>query len=444
MKKIANADIIGQQGINLIEQIVLQMGFVWHPTNLDAGIDGYIEIRNQTTGEVTNCIIQVQSKATERPFEAETPSAFEFRCTSRDLDYWLSGNAPVILVRSRPKTNEVYWVSLKDYFREPATRKTGKVTFDKQRNRFDIDAKDALQKLAFPADSGLYMGTTPKRETIYSNLLTLEPFPKHYYVAETGFRTPGELFATLREETSIVRGEWILGAKMLTSFHDLREHPWSQVCDGGTVEEHDTDEWVLTEDPLRQREFVKLLNACLKEKLFPKGVKFSRDQGFYYIRSTKDLSDREYAYQSRENRTSRFLFKGYPKKLDHAQMSYYRHSAFEGRFIRYGSDWFLQITPNYHFTRDGERPSFYAPALLSGIKLLENNQAVHGQVVMWASFLTERSLFDTTLPFVEFRSLLQFELEVGLEDDNWLKREATDDRKTLVGPEVDERQQSLL
>jgi hypothetical protein len=71
-KKVSHAEIIGEQGVNLIQRIVLEMGFVWHATKIDAGIDGYIEIRDPTTGEVTNCIIQVQSKATERAFESET------------------------------------------------------------------------------------------------------------------------------------------------------------------------------------------------------------------------------------------------------------------------------------------------------------------------------------------------------------------------------------
>jgi hypothetical protein len=71
VKKIGRGDIIGQQGMNLIEKRTLEMGFVWHPTHLDAGIDGYIEIRDSVTGEVSNCIIQVQSKATAQPFEAE-------------------------------------------------------------------------------------------------------------------------------------------------------------------------------------------------------------------------------------------------------------------------------------------------------------------------------------------------------------------------------------
>jgi len=32
MKKILHADIVGQQQINLIEKVCLQMGFLWHPT----------------------------------------------------------------------------------------------------------------------------------------------------------------------------------------------------------------------------------------------------------------------------------------------------------------------------------------------------------------------------------------------------------------------------
>jgi hypothetical protein len=443
MKKIGHSDIVGQQGINLIEKITLEMGFVWHPTNLDAGIDGYIEIRNSTTGEVTNCILQVQSKATEQGFDGDTASSFELRCLAKDIDYWMSGNAPVIMVRSRPKTDEAYWVSLKDYFGDAGLRKSGKIVFDKTRDRFDVKAKAALQALAIPRTSGLYLGTMPKQEIIYSNLLKLASFPEHYYVAHTDYRTPAEMFATLRESSSAVRGEWILGGKMLTSFHNLSDRPWTEICDAGTVEELNTDEWAQTDDRDRLNEFVKLLNACLKEKLFPKGVKFSRDNGFYYVRATKDRSDREYTYHSREKQTSRFIFKGYPKKADHTQMSYYRHSAFAGRFVRYGGEWFLQITPNYHFTRDGERPSYYAPALLTGIKMLENNQAVHGQVVMWASFLCERSLFDAP-GFIDFTSLVQFELGVGLDDSFWLKREEAEEAKALDAPEPDVRQQSLL
>jgi hypothetical protein len=347
--------MVGQQGINLIESLCLKMGFLWHPTGLEAGIDGYIEIRNASTGEVTNCIVQVQSKATEQPFEADNGATFDYRCAERDLAYWLAGNAPVILIRSRPKTNEAYWASVKERFKDLGALKSRKIVFDKTADRFDEHAAATIQKLAFPGDSGLYLGARPKEETIYSNLLALAPVPEHYFIARTDFRTRPEVFATLREVATNVRGDWILGSRMIASFHDLSVRPWAEVCDGGTVEELDTEEWAQTDGPARQRDFVQLLNSCLREKLFPKGIKFSKEQNFYYFRAPKDLSDREYAYQSRENRTDCWVFKGYPKKSDPSKMSYYRHSAFEGRFIRYGSQWFLQVTPDYHFTRDGEK-----------------------------------------------------------------------------------------
>ena len=74
------------------------MGFLWYPSGgVEAGIDGRLEIRNQDA-EVTNCIVSVQSKATEGTFEGETETELTFTCSERDLRYWLKGNLPVILV----------------------------------------------------------------------------------------------------------------------------------------------------------------------------------------------------------------------------------------------------------------------------------------------------------------------------------------------------------
>ena len=206
----------------------------------------------------------------------------------------------------------------------------------------------------------------------------------------------------------------------------------------------ETAEWAQTDDPARLRQFVQLLNTCLKEKLYAKGVKFSRETGCYYFRAPQDLSNVEYSYASREHKTSRMVFRGYPKKLDRTQMSYYRHSAFEGRFVRYGGTWYLQISPTYHFTRDGERISRYAGELLSGIKRLENNQAVHGQVVMWAHLLTARSLFDSGPQFLDFDVLEKFELEVGVDDEAWIKREDVNKIHELEGTNLDQAQVSLI
>ncbi|MFB3924331.1 MAG: DUF4365 domain-containing protein [Terriglobia bacterium] len=439
MKKILHTDIVGKQGINLIEKVCYEMDFLWHATGLEAGIDGHIEIRNANTGEVTNLVIQVQSKATEQSFEAETETSLSYTCRERDLEYWLAGNAPVVLIRSRPKTHEAYWVPLKEYFTDLNRRKSRKIVFDKKSDRFDRTARDRLLHLAVPADSGLYLGASPKQETIYSDLLRLSRFPDCYFVARTEFRTRGEVFALLREITPNVRGEWILRDKQIYSFHDLTTPPWTQISEGGTVEEHNTSEWALTDSADRQKRFVELLNACLREQLYARGVIFSRENQYYFWRATPDLSPITFAYQSREKRAERTVFKGYPSKSDHTRMSYYRHSAFEGRFVRYDGQWFLQIKPTYHYTRDGWQLSRFQPDALSGIKRLEKNQAVNGQVIAWGHLLQETTLFDKPPRFLEFTALLEFPIDAGLDDESWLKRETITKRSVLEAPDPDQR-----
>ena len=90
-KKIGNSDMIGARGVNLIERRILEMGFLWYPSvGAEAGIDGRLEIRNEDS-VVTNCIVSVQSKATDLAFEGETESELTFTCSERDLRYWLKG-----------------------------------------------------------------------------------------------------------------------------------------------------------------------------------------------------------------------------------------------------------------------------------------------------------------------------------------------------------------
>jgi hypothetical protein len=171
LKRIGQGDITGALGVNIVERRVLEMGFLWYPSGgVEAGIDGRLEIRNEDA-EVTNLIISVQSKATNGAFDGETDTEFTYTCTERDLRYWLRGNLPVILVCSRPKTDEAYWLSVKDYFFDPIRRASRKMRFVKAQPAFDQAAKDALRKLALPNDGGLYLDVTPKRETIFTDLV---------------------------------------------------------------------------------------------------------------------------------------------------------------------------------------------------------------------------------------------------------------------------------
>lgn len=428
-KKIHQHSIVGQQGVNLIERIVLDMGFIWYPSGtLEAGIDGIIEIRDPATGTVFNSIIQVQSKATQGTFKNETPDNFEYVCDARDLDYWLQGNAPVILIVSRPSTEEAYWVSIKDYFSDSRKRENRWVRFDKKRDRFDETCRNDLSRLAVPGDSGIYIAPPPKPERLYSNLLSVSFFADHLYIAETSYRSAKTLLAKLRELGGQFGYEWILQEKRIMSFRDLDRYPWEEICDIGTLECFDTQEWAYSADPDKQRVFVQLLNRVLREKVWP-AMKHDDRKGCYYFRATKDLSDLLISYTTSSGRTEkRTVFKGYLSKSDPAKIAYYRHSAFNGQFKLYDGCWYLEITPTYHFTWDGQRRDKWYESRLKGIKRLERHPAVFGQLVMWADYLSKPGdMFTPAYPFLEFGSLQQFSIEVGIDDEIWLRSEPDED-----------------
>lgn len=426
-KRIRQQSITGLRGMTLVQDILLEIGFVVYPTgDVEAGTDAFMEIRDTDTGDVTNLIIQIQSKATQGSFESETDTSFVFRCDQEDLNYWLMGNVPFVLVVSRPSTREAYWMSIKDYFNTSEKRKTRKIIFDKQRDRFDASCKDALIRLAMPADAGLYFAPPIKHETLYSNLLKVAYYPEHLYVTQTPYRKAEDLRAELKARNILGENEWILKNKSIYSFNDLDRNPWTTFCETGTLEKHDSKEWALSEDPDRRRDFVQLLKHCLRAKARTLDLWWSKDQRCYFFKPTDDLSTRSLPYKSITNETSRDVFRAYYKLNKPDEIAFYRHSAFKSAFNRYEGEWYLEITPTYYFTRDGKTPDGFYEERLKKMKEIEDNPAVLGQVVMWAQYLSkhgEGDLFNLPYPLLRFGALETFEVEVGINDKSWLPRE---------------------
>lgn len=223
MKKIGKSDIIGQRGMSLIEGVVLSMGFMFYPTGgVEAGIDGYIELRDSDTGEVGNFLLQVQGKATERErLQGDTEQTFEFTCSDADIGYWTQGTAPVLLIVVSLKEGKAYWKSLKDWFADPEHLKSRKVVFEKAKDQFTRESKAALISVATAIRPGASGPSTRKDEQILSNLLELRFAPRIYWAPtdQTNDKTFG---AALREIQKEAGGEWIVRSKAVLSFHPPR------------------------------------------------------------------------------------------------------------------------------------------------------------------------------------------------------------------------------
>jgi hypothetical protein len=434
LKAVPTSIRIGQRGINVIERVVEEMGHLWTPTrpSSDAGTDGYIELCDHEGG-ATGQIVQVQSKASLGRFRNETATTFEFLCDERDLSRWLEGNAPFVLIVSRPP-DEAYWVPIKTYFCTAEVRAKRVVIFDKVAHAFKKDATDALKRLAVPRSAGIYTQTPPPRdETLFSNLIPVGRYAQHVHFAETTFRKAEALIKEFAKLVEHGRGEWFLKDKYIYSFHNLRDHPWSQVCDVGTEDHFPTDDWALSTDREKTNDFVRLLGECLRDHLGRRGVKFYRRKkgvrGYFFFKPTKDLSPRVERWRALQKWGERTVFEAHNSKIDPKRIAYYRHLAFVPKFRRLGGQWFLEVTPTYHFTRDGQVPDRYREDRLSTIKRIEKNAAVFANTLFWQRFIVgTEDLFRKGNEFIHLADPLDFRVGFGVNDDEW-KTQAEEEEK---------------
>jgi len=437
-KKYSDRTIFGQRGVNFIENIVLEMGFAWNPTNLDAGIDGYIELRNNLTEEATNFIIQVQSKATSTQFPGDTSEKFDFYCTESDLEYWLSGNCPVLLICVSLLEMKAYWVSLKEYFKDPIKLKSKKITFNKRKDMFDINTKEKLSQLAIPEDSGFYFSPPNKKENLYPNILLLKRYPSEIYYADTDYRESAVFWNDLNllEDKHGINKSWILLDGRIYSFNNLENAPWINLING-KIEKIKTIEWANSIILEKRRNFVMLMNSTFESFAYSKKLIRKKTKKFdlYYFKPQLDQRDDPKTKEGNYNRFGRHskqnVCNRYFKKLEPDKITYFRHLAFEKSFIRLEEKWYLEINPTYLFTHNGFKVHKYYESKLKGKKSLDKAETIFSQIIFWAQELSKvNRLFGE--PLLEFSELMYFDFERGINDKIWLEKEDPDIKKLLA------------
>ena len=278
-KTISAQGLAGQQGVNFIERITLEMGSRWTASGPnEVGIDGYIELFDPNSRRALGVTFAVQSKVVTSITDPSKQS-FDYWCDANDLEYWLNGNTPIILVVSNPVAHEAYWISIKSHFPNWKQNDSTRITFVKSDRCFDVSSFRQLLAVAAPK-SGLYLAPARRTEILHSNLLTLEDYPSQLLIAGTDYRSPRDVWALLRKTDRDIDAGWVLWEKKIISFHDLGEEPWSSICDIGTLEAFAVKEWSESGDAQRQRLFVQLLNQTLRAQLNPEGRYWPQEDCF--------------------------------------------------------------------------------------------------------------------------------------------------------------------
>lgn len=412
-KTVTPQAIIGEQGIALITQRCLEMGYLFHPRRVDHGIDGHIDLVDPGSRALLNQTLLVQSKASSRPFPSETDESFRYPCDERDLELWLSGNAPVILVFSHPERDEAWWADVKAAFPDAASRATRTVVISKQAQRFAKTAAPDLLRLAVPAQSGLYLRPPPITEILTTNLLPVTEVPPVIYAAPssvTDYRAAGEVLSGQAGR----RPGWILRDGLVLSFTSLREQPLSALCDGD-VEEHDTSEWAGSEDADVRYRFTDLLSRTVQDSYAE--LRWHNARRHVHFRATPDLRPRKAGKGPRSR--GRTVFGPHYAKSEPDRISYYHHAALRTRFRSIGGTWYCQLEPGYCFTTDGYAEAGFADSLLAGIKRMDRHPAVAGWTRMWANYLGQPpDLFSPPRP-VLLGTLATVTVDRGIDDRWW-------------------------
>lgn len=436
--KIADeSGFIGQDGINLIASVVGKMRHLWTPTTgqSDKGIDGYVELcREAENGKrvATNFIIQVQSKGTGGTWPSEDDSGFTYKVDERDLKHWLAGNHPVILVVSRPKTNEAYWISIKDYFATLEAKKTRMVYFKKRLHRFDESSDLLLQKLAIPPDANVGIQPAAKRERIESNLLPLLGFPKTIYFAGTRYKTTDNIRAAAKKLGSYPGRSWFTKWGQVYSFASLDDGPWPKLTSQKNRGNLPSDRWAKSDDRNTRNDFVRLLNDALAEFLAARDLirfRLRRDYIIFYF--APDEKDIERSATWGESNTPRMVVQKVESKTEPARILCYRHHAVVPHFYRFGGRWYLSIEPTYHFTRDGKEPYALREDYVAGMKKLEKHQAVKNNVRFWTHWLTNQDLLNPRKENLVFGTPEAFAADYGINDVEWLSKADSEEKESL-------------
>lgn len=414
-KTVVRQTLVAEAGIALIHKRVTEMGYLFHPRRVDHGIDGHVDLVDPGTREVLNLVLLVQSKASGLPFAYETDTNFQYTCAEADLNYWLSGNAPVILILSHPDQDEAWWVDIKAEFADARRRAERTVVVDKRRQVFDALAAAQLLRVAVPKSSGLFLASPPKKEMLTSNLLPIATMPEAIYLAPAAAHTypaAGELLAARPGRD---RGGWILRDGMVISFADLAEGPLSVLC-AGNVERHETAEWAASDDIDMQHRFMDLLARTLAAD-HRGDLRWHNDRKHLHFYPTPTLDPRREG--KAPGRRGHTVFGPYRSEKDPNRISFYRHAALTTRFRRFGSTWYCQLGPDYCFTSDGREEYQYADALLAGIKRMDRHAAVAGWTRTWATYLTRQPDLFTAEKALIFEDLAKFEVDRGIDDRLW-------------------------
>ncbi|MFN4254241.1 MAG: DUF4365 domain-containing protein [Saprospiraceae bacterium] len=145
--------IIEDLGFNHTERFILKAGFtVQRYDRNDYGYDGIVHTFN-STGEIESFSILFQLKSTDGIRWVESRAGFGLDISVRDLELWLSGVLPVLVILYDASLEKAYFIDLQEYLQThrkqlQSVRKFVRIHFHPE-NQFGTDSIQKIREKYF-------------------------------------------------------------------------------------------------------------------------------------------------------------------------------------------------------------------------------------------------------------------------------------------------------
>jgi hypothetical protein len=389
----------------------------------DFGIDGEVELTSKNANgklEATGEILKVQIKSTSKGsyIHKEDDDSFEFRPRQEDVEYWNKHKLDVVLVIFDDRTNKLYCKKIlkidEGYF-----RKNIPITIGKKENILSIGENKFLEKFSYIFKQRINHDIHEKLST---NIFKFTNLPKFIYQFEAKIDNAKEIFNKFE---STKRPIFLFQSKKIHTFFNPNAFPGfrDEVIEYSSKKELIVRE--LLKDKDSRRLVAELMNLEFKQLCYNEKISFNKQYGrYFFLIKGKTFNSRVEYYDSKSGKrkdTHRTVvaFKEYKTR------NFYRHFAFETKFIVNDEGFFMVINPQYLFTNNGFNPledKSEITKLTNYLTSKERNQQVLNHVHFIFSFLAngKQKLIMSAIEGseIELSSYQFFNVDFGIPIDN--------------------------
>ncbi len=214
--------------------------------------------------------------------------------------------------------------------------------------------------------------------------------------------------------------DWMIHENCIYSFKNLYDdkEPISRIIDKGTITSIESKEFYEGGED-NKRVFKHLLRNTLSEFCKIKEIEwFGKSEIFRFANYQIAPRQKQIRWKGKKESTKTVIFEMINKKEQH--IICFRSLAFRSSFLNILDDWFLVLNPTWSFTNPGGyHQSRFESAYMSGLKRLENNNAVFNYFRFFGYYFSHVDLFTVDYPYLKISSHISLNLSPRLEEKTW-------------------------